>query len=117
MDLEIEEVTTIDQSDIKKSKKQKVTQEALQQDSSGRDYRVRTRLCYCLPTDHTDCRFHKPTEKGWEQCPRLPEAKRNSNMKGTWLWGLNPLFGKPPEKIEKIEESEAPSTVVQATFT
>ena len=73
--------------------------EAVLEDKQGREMWVRTRLCYCEHDAITDCRFHPPTERGWDTCPNTEHAKK-SKQKGRWLWAHNPNFGKPPEDSE-----------------
>ena len=43
-------------------------------------------MCFCQPTDPTDCRFHSTKEPGWEECPRLKQAQKDSSLLGRWLW-------------------------------
>lgn len=44
---------------------------------------VRTRFCCCPLTAETDCRYHSPSEPGWETCPW---EKRSGRGPGRWLW-------------------------------
>lgn len=78
------------------------------EDKHGRSLWIRTRMCFCPHDAETDCRFHSVKEKGWEQCPHLESAKKDSKMKGRWLWARNPLYGKPlTEEEEKEQEAQA----------
>lgn len=70
------------------------------EDRFGRSLWARTRLCFCTDEALTDCRFHSSKEKGWEQCPNLELARKNSKVKGRWLWARNPMYGKPPTEDE-----------------
>lgn len=44
---------------------------------------ARTRLCCCPDTAGTDCRYHSPSEPGWETCPWEKRAGRGQSR---WLW-------------------------------
>ena len=81
---------------VQKPTKQGTSNEPVQAhvDRDGRDYRVRSRTCYCPPDADTDCRFHSVKEPGWAVCPHTNAPKH----KGRQLWSLNPEFGKPPTK-------------------
>lgn len=75
------------------------------EDRHGRSLWVKTRLCFCPLTAPTDCRFHSPAEKGWEQCPYLEKAKTDNNVLGKWLWAKNSLYGKPLTEDEVKERA------------
>lgn len=66
------------------------------EDRYGQGLWVQTRLCYCPNDAETDCRFHSPSEPGWEKCPH-PETEE---YRGRWLFAKNPNYGKTqPQEV------------------
>lgn len=57
---------------------------------------VRTRFCNCPPTAGTDCRFHSPSEPGWETCPW---EKKSGKADGRWLWARGVQDLKSDEQL------------------
>lgn len=76
-------------SDIKIESSKLFTEAALAtQERSKSDKWVRTKQCWCPPTAGTDCRYHSPSEPGWQTCPYKDIAPANT---GRWLWSSTKL--------------------------
>lgn len=73
-------------------------------DRFGRPRWISDRLCWCSTADGAEeCRFHNPSEPGWEECPSRPIniAQDNYKVVPRRLWHSNPDFDKPPTEAER----------------
>lgn len=73
-------------------------------DAAGRSRWVARRLCWCDPSAKDECRFHSPSEPGWDTCP-----SQNSYSKPRKLWSTNPEFGKARDVDEALAETSEKS--------
>lgn len=77
------------------------------QDRFGRPSRVRTRLCFCLPSRLDSCNITKR-----DKCPSevLEKSKRT---KGEWLWASNPDFGKDQDDgMAEVVPTTSPTPLI-----
>ena len=68
-------------------------------DRYGNHRHTPTRQCYCPDEAETDCRFHSPTEPGWQTCPYSPGRKVGGKLTPVQLFGLNADFGHAKKDV------------------
>lgn len=71
-------------------------------DRHGNPRHIPTRQCYCPEDAATDCRFHSPSEPGWQTCPYSPGRKVGGKLVPTQLFGLNPDFGHAKKEAAAV---------------